>query len=98
MEMYDMKHVQKFTKVLIVMALALTGSWSFAQDTKKTQPDNTAVNERDRKDSELTAQDQTDGSKNDVELTRKIREMLSKDDKLSVYAENIKIVTVNGVA
>lgn len=44
--------------------------------------------------STVTADQQMSGSKADVELTRKIRERLVKDDSLSVYAENITIVTV----
>lgn len=43
----------------------------------------------------LAAERQADGSKSDVELTRKIREQLVKNDSLSVYAENITIVTLS---
>jgi len=44
--------------------------------------------------SAVTADKQMEGSKSDVELTRRIRERLVKDDTLSIYAENITIVTL----
>lgn len=43
----------------------------------------------------ISADRQLEGSKSDVELTRKIREKLVKDEALSMYAENITIVTLD---
>ena len=43
---------------------------------------------------EVTLDQQAKGSDADVELTRRIREKLVKDDALSVYAHNITIVTL----
>ena len=43
---------------------------------------------------QITADEQASGSKSDIELTRRLRERLMKDDSLSVYAKNITIVTL----
>ena len=45
----------------------------------------------------LTADDQVRGTKEDTELTRRIREKLVDDDNLSVSAKNIKIITLRGM-
>lgn len=59
--------------------------------------DNTAMNKRDSEDMTLTPMDQTEGSKADVELTRKIREALTDSDTLSTSAQNVKIITLKGI-
>lgn len=41
-----------------------------------------------------TADTQMQGTSNDVEITRRIRETLTKDDSLSTSAQNVTIVTV----
>src|SRR4051794_305517 len=61
-----------------------------------TQPDNSAINERDKSESAITA-DQQKSNSSDTEITRRIRRDLTKNDKLSTYAHNVKIVTVDGV-
>lgn len=66
-----------------------------------TAPDNTGINKRDFNNdgdrTRLTAEDQVRGSKADVELTRVIRQELMRKPDLSVDAQNIKIVTLNGL-
>ena len=57
--------------------------------------DNTAVNVRDRNKDELTADQQKQNSA-DIEITRNIRRAIVKDDTLSTYAHNIKIITQDG--
>jgi hyperosmotically inducible protein len=69
-----------------------------AAETPSASADNSAVNQRDREDEALTAERQVRGSRSDVELTRLIRRELTKRDDLSVYAHNVKIITVHGVA
>ena len=64
--------------------------------TTPYQPDNTGVNERDRNDATLTPGDQAE-TENDRTITRDIREAIVGDDSLSIVAENVKIITVNGV-
>jgi hyperosmotically inducible protein len=58
--------------------------------------DNTGKNVRDRDDSAVTA-DQQSNSKGDVNITREIRRQIVKDKSLSTSAHNVKIVTVDGV-
>jgi len=49
-----------------------------------------------RDESALDPTDQSKGSDADVEITRRIRERLTSRDSLSVNAQNIKIITLNG--
>ena len=60
------------------------------------QPDNTAVNARDRDGRALTA---TDHSENpaDRDLTARLRQQVVSDDSLSTTAKNVKIITNAGV-
>jgi osmotically-inducible protein OsmY len=57
--------------------------------------DNSAKNARDRGDDTLTPTDQG-GSAADRELTARIRQAIVKDDELSIQAQNVKIITVDG--
>jgi hyperosmotically inducible periplasmic protein len=66
-----------------------------AQDSTPTAPDNSAVNVRDRAPGAMTASQQSN-AKSDVELIRKIRRAVVRDQSLSVLAHNVKIVSVNG--
>jgi hyperosmotically inducible protein len=59
------------------------------------KPDNSAVNERDRKGTEPTPLDQGN-SKSDTEITAKIRKAVMARDGLSVSAQNVKIITSKG--
>ena len=79
----------------IFVAVLLTACVNGFAATETPQPDNSAVNERDRSVTEVTAQDQGTSDK-DVGLTRRIRQEVVKNDKLSTDAHNIKIITVNG--
>src|ERR1700756_1125016 len=67
-----------------------------AQDTNSQAPaDNTKVNQRDRNQSEPTADQQKENT-NDRQLTQQIRRAIVKDKSLSSDAHNVKIVTQNG--
>jgi hyperosmotically inducible periplasmic protein len=57
--------------------------------------DNTRRNVRDRESSYLTPADQST-SREDVDITRRIRQQLAAQDGLSVNARNVKVITVNG--
>src|SRR5678815_3756836 len=84
--------------MLIVMACTVAGSSMLYGQTPTDQPakaDNTKVNARDNADTSPTA-DQQKENKSDREITRRIRESLVKDESLSTYAHNIKIVTRDG--
>ena len=58
--------------------------------------DNTKINQRDRSQKELTA-DQQGETKQDREITQKIRRAIVNDKLLSTYANNVKIITVGGM-
>ncbi|RJQ23046.1 MAG: BON domain-containing protein [Nitrospiraceae bacterium] len=58
--------------------------------------DNTEINKRDRSEKEITA-DQQGETKEDREITQKIRQAVVDDKSLSTYAHNVKIITVGGM-
>lgn len=60
--------------------------------------ENSQQNLRDSEGTTLTPFDQSKGSEEDVELTRRIRQSLMADKTLSMNAHNIKIVTLKGKA
>jgi hyperosmotically inducible protein len=67
-----------------------------AADTRTTPAaDNTATNQRDRKDSEPTADQQTN-DKSDLKLTAEIRRAVIADKSLSMNAHNVKIIAQDG--
>ena len=66
-----------------------------ADQSSQAAPDNTAKNQRDRNQSEATA-DQQKENKSDIELARQIRQALVNDKSLSTYAHNIKVIAQNG--
>jgi hypothetical protein len=71
------------------------GQTAPAQTAPATQPDNTAVNQRDRSSVEPTA-DQQKMNATDRQLTASIRRSIVTDKSLSTYAHNIKIISQNG--
>jgi hyperosmotically inducible protein len=87
-----------FLKQYIVTcaALALLGLGSTAHaQTRDAAPNNSGVNVRDRAPQAMTAGQQSN-AKEDLELTRRIRRAVVKDDSLSNAAHNIKIVSDGG--
>ena len=86
-------------KRMVIGTLAfflLTCLGSIAQDApSQTAPDNTKVNERDRQPSERTADQQSEHT-SDRDLAKQIRQTIVKDDSLSTYAHNIKVIVKNG--
>lgn len=58
--------------------------------------DNSAINKRDARGDTMTPEKQASGSTSDVEVTRKIRKLITSDKSLSTTAKNVKIVTQNG--
>lgn len=64
---------------------------------KTWEADNTGVNRRDRQQNKLTAEHQARASRKDDEITRRIRENLVKNDEISIYGQNVKIITLGGV-
>lgn len=63
----------------------------------ETKPaDNSAHNAREAAGNQLTPLDQSH-AESDVELTRSIRKMLVDDDTLGTNAQNVKVITVDGM-
>ncbi|MEP7365716.1 MAG: BON domain-containing protein [Acidobacteriota bacterium] len=89
----------RFTKVG-AFAFALTlpiwaGPLEPQAADKKTEPDNTEVNKRDRNPGALTA-DQQKMNSADRELSAKVRRSVMDDKELSTYAHNVKIFSRDG--
>lgn len=59
--------------------------------------DNTGMNKRDAEGATLTPMDQSKGSATDLKMTAKIREMVTDEDTLSAQAQNVKIITLQGL-
>ena len=74
-----------------VVWLSLIATMAAPAFAQQTRPDNTATN----KQKQPTA-DQQSNDKNDIAITRKIRQAITDDKSLSTYAHNIKVVTQNG--
>jgi hyperosmotically inducible periplasmic protein len=64
-------------------------------DGTSVDADNTGRNERDRSDAALTPGDQG-GSEADREITRQIRRAITAEDRFSMTAKNVKIITIDG--
>ncbi len=89
-----------FTHALLAGGMLAVGGQTFlakAQDaaTEPAKPDNTKVNKRDRSKTAVTS-DQQKENRPDRVTTQQIRKALIADKSLSLYAHNVKIVTVNG--
>ncbi|MDO8846364.1 BON domain-containing protein [Methylicorpusculum sp.] len=58
--------------------------------------ENSEINVRDKDNATLTPEDQKE-TEGDITITAAIRQAVVKDESLSVNAQNIKIITRNGV-
>jgi hyperosmotically inducible protein len=79
----------------IALSILFLGAVSCYGQASGAQPDNTAINKRDRNADEVTA-DQQKGDKTDRALTKRIRRSIIADKSLSTDAHNIKIISQNG--
>lgn len=91
-------------KSSIMASLALAGTLVvspvlFAQQdstgNQNVPPDNTKVNQRDRDQSQPTA-DQQKENKSDREVAQEIRKAIANDKSLSTYGHNVKVIVQNG--
>jgi hyperosmotically inducible protein len=70
---------------------------SFAENMKEpVSPDSTLMNQQKLSAGEPSAQDQGN-SKQDIELTKTIRQAIMKQKNFSTDAKNVKIISVSGV-
>jgi hyperosmotically inducible periplasmic protein len=82
---------------LITSISAMGVVWAQQESAGGQQPaDNTKTNQRDRSQSEPTADQQKENS-SDRALAQQVRRALVKDKSLSTYAHNIKVIAQNGV-
>jgi hyperosmotically inducible periplasmic protein len=81
--------------IFTLTGIMASGALARAQDPPQPPPDNTKVNERDKKASEPTA-DQQHNDQTDKEITQRIRRSVMKDKSLSTYAHNVKIISQDG--
>ena len=58
--------------------------------------DNSAINQREQKNSYALTADKHGTSERDIKISSQIRRALVSDSSLSLYAQNVKIITVNG--
>jgi osmotically-inducible protein OsmY len=68
---------------------------TFAASLMAQAPDNTKTNQRDRVAGAITA-DQQGNSKADVDRTAAIRKAIKDQKNVSTYAQNVKVVTLDG--
>lgn len=85
-------------KIVLLMVLFVSATFlvnipgvSWAQ-----RADNTEINKRETSPEKITA-DQQSQTKMDREITQKIRQAVVDDKSLSIYAHNVKIITVDGM-
>jgi len=87
-----------FNKILLFMVLFVSAVFLVnIPGVCLAQPaDNTGINKRDTSPENITA-DQQSQTKEDREITQKIRQAVVDDKSLSTYAHNVKIITVDGM-
>ena len=82
------------TMGLVVSAIFLVSILGGCSDQRKA--DNTGINERDMAPGAVTA-DQQGQSSDDIQITADIRQAVLADKSLSTYANNLKIITRDGL-
>lgn len=87
---------RKMNRIVLITLVGVATLGGSAARAEEKEVDNTAVNARDRGGKTWTPQDQIKGSKADLTLAKNIRHELVRDDSLSLYAKNIKVVTTDG--
>jgi hyperosmotically inducible periplasmic protein len=81
---------------LLFLLIAFVPVWG--QDAQSTTPpagDNTKMNQQDRNPSQPTADNQQN-NRSDLDITKEIRRSLVKDNSLSTYAHNVKVIAQDG--
>ena len=93
---------------LLLTLFALTGSLMLTAGTVQAEQnaaiylaadsalENTEINARDKDNATLTPQDQKE-TESEIKITADIRQAIIKNKSLSVDAQNVKIITRNGV-
>lgn len=84
---------KKFAALCMAGGIALAATQAFAEDAPA---DNSGKNAEDRANGGLTAGDQSSAPA-DVAITTAVRQAVVADSNLSTNAQNVKIITVNGI-
>jgi osmotically-inducible protein OsmY len=79
----------------LIIFMAALGLSVLAQPPTTTKPNNTGVNQRDRVNGAVTA-DQQGNSKADIDRTAAIRRSIGSQKNLSTAARNAKVITLDG--
>jgi hyperosmotically inducible periplasmic protein len=79
----------------LIAATLSVGSLQAGQNAPAKAPDNTSTNKRDKDQSERTA-DQAKNNPSDRQIMARIRRDVVKDNPLSSYAHNVKIIAEHG--
>ena len=78
-------------QLLILITLSLIGAAQAA-----VEADNSAINQREQRNGYALTADKHGISDQDIKISSEIRKALVGDNSLSLYAQNVKIITVNG--
>jgi osmotically-inducible protein OsmY len=87
--------MNKPTVAVLLLSSMIAAPHVIAQTPSTVAPDNAKSNKVDTSNETVTAGAQTNNA-TDLDLTKRIRQSVMADKSLSIYAHNIKIVTVNG--
>ncbi len=90
-----MTHHGRFARITHALLLSSLCSLVALPAVAQTPADNTKVNQRDRADGAVTADQQKENA-SDLALVKKIRQSLMNDKSLSMYAHNVKVVAQGG--
>lgn len=85
---------KKSLKLLAIIPLVGFALSANAEDTT-TRHTKTTTTDKSASTSSPGVLDQSSGTAQDVEVTRAIREELSKSDSLSTSAKNVEVITLN---
>ena len=85
----------RFTRITHALLLSSFCSLVASPVIAQTPADNTKVNQRDRAEGAVTADQQKENA-SDLALAKKIRQSLMNDKSLSMYAHNVKVVAQGG--
>ena len=85
-----------FALMVMFVLAAFLGNIQGVCLAEPADADNTKINKRDASPTEHTA-DQQGQTEGDIEITQKIRQAVVDDESLSINAQNVKIITIDGV-
>lgn len=86
---------KQIARLVISSALAIGAVPALVAQERNPDADNTKQNQRDRDNSEPTA-DRAKNNLSDREMMKQIRKAVMEDKSLSTYAHNVKIIAQNG--